>query len=146
VPSRRRTEDEAPEVGLVADPEEDGEDGVPEGFTVGDEEDLEDALDEDDEELEDEDEADGLEEGLDEADLADVDAVLAGAIAAPAVVEAPTTDSAAAVVLPADDDEDAIEGIRDDIEFVCTRCRLVKRTSQLAKGSRKKEPVCRSCA
>lgn len=150
--ARRRSEDESTEVGLVADPDAGTEDEVPEGFSVaGDDEDGEDELDEDDEldddEL-DEDELDDdavAEEGLDEDDLADVDAVLSGAAAAtttaPAVEAAPET-----VVLPSDDDEDEIEAIRGDIEFVCVRCRLVKRTAQLAKGARKKEPFCRSCA
>ncbi|MGA1774084.1 MAG: hypothetical protein ACO4BW_00445 [Nitriliruptoraceae bacterium] len=146
--ARRRSEEQGPEVGLVADPDGDAdEEVVPEGFSVaGDDEEDEDAL-EDEDELEDgvEDLDDELEDGLDEEDLADVDAVLAGATAAPgpgATDEEPPKPDA----LPADDDEDEIEGIRDDIEFICVRCRLVKRTSQLAKGARKKEPFCRSCA
>lgn len=147
--ARRRSEEEAPEVGLVADPDGETEDeGVPEGFTVEeDEEELdEDELEDGEEELDEDDES-ALEEGLEEEDLADVDAVLAGAGASPTPVAAPVDDDGPEIaVLPAEEDEDEVEGIRDDIEFVCVRCRLVKRTSQLAKGARKKEPFCRSCA
>ena len=147
--ARRREErqDDAPEVGLVADPDGDEEEGVPEGFSVAGDEDGDEDGDEElaeDDELEDDELED--DEGLDDDDLADVDAVLAGAVAVP-VPAAVAEDDAASAVLPADeDDEDTVEGIRDDIEFVCVRCRLVKRTSQLAKGARKKEPFCRSCA
>lgn len=150
---RRTSEDEAPEVGLVADPDAD-EDEVPEGFSVGgadgEEEDAEeegfDPEDEDEDGLEDEDLAEGLadEAGLEEDDLVDVAAVLAEASG---VATAPAARAGEDVATPAvldDDEDDEVEGIRAGIEFVCSRCRLVKRTSQLA--SKRGDPVCRSCA
>lgn len=151
---RRSAEDDAPEVGLVADPDVD-EDEVPEGFSVGgvDGEDADDAEDEDEEgfdpdedELEDDEAVEGLgdEAALEEEDLVDVAAVLAegGAAVDPVAPRAP--DDATVPVALDDDDEDEVEGIRAGIEFVCSRCRLVKRTSQLA--SKRGDPVCRSCA
>lgn len=149
---RRSAEDDAPEVGLVADPDAD-EDEVPEGFSVGgaDGEDADDAEDEegfepDEDELEDDDLAEGLgdDTALEEDDLVDVAAVLAegGVAVDPAAPRAP--DDAAVPVALDDEDDDEVEGIRAGIEFVCSRCRLVKRTSQLA--SKRGDPVCRSCA
>lgn len=140
---RPKSDDEVAEVGLVADVDDDEEE-LPEGFGVAtdgedepDEEDLED--DEDDEEDDVADVVDLVEAEEDEDVVPDVVAAVLGTV--PDVAE----ESPVVGVLE-DDDGEEVEGIRPGIDFVCTRCHLVKRNSQLHKRSPKDAPVCRSCA
>jgi hypothetical protein len=110
------------------DPDEDLDedlDGIPDGFVVdGDEDDAED-------------------DGDDDADVADDEDVPIAGKVAPVEVEDPDDfeeELAPVVRVPEEEDE---APARRSGEFVCTRCFLVKRDSQMAVKSRK---VCRDCA
>ena len=139
--SKRKTSDEdVPEVGLVPDPDDDE---MAEGFSIADAdgEVIEDEVEEDDEDVDDF-------EVDEDAIIEDVEAVIAEGDAAPAAVTvagAVVVAEDASVQIVSDDDDDEVEGIRPGIDFICGVCHLVKRTSQLAKRSKTKGPICRSC-
>jgi hypothetical protein len=145
---RPKSDEDVIEVGLVADPDEDEEGGLPEGFGV--------ATD-GDEDLEDEPEDEDLDEEDDEvADVVDLveaegeddeEAIVPDVVAAVLAGEPESAEDAVAVAgLIEDEDGDEVEGVRPGIDFVCDKCHLVKRRSQLAKRSTLKKPICRSCA
>jgi len=144
--SKRKTSDEdVAEVGLVPDPDDDE---MAEGFSIADAdgESLDDDIEDD--EAGDDEEVEGFEVDED-AIIEDVEAVIAqgddSAPAAVTVVGAVVVAEDASVQIVSDDDDDEVEGIRPGIDFICGSCHLVKRTSQLAKRSKTKGPICRSC-
>ena len=104
-------------------------DGLPDGFVVEGDDDADDGADDDDE---------------DESDDGPGVKVPSGAVTEAAVVAEDPDDfeeELAPVVRVPEEEDDA--PARRTGEFVCTRCYLVKRESQLAIRSRK---VCRDCA
>jgi hypothetical protein len=80
---------------------------------------------------------DGVEVDL---DTEDVDDETVGGVVLPDA--AFDDDEVAAVVVDIDDDDDEIEGVRDG-EFVCRRCYMAMRETQLADAERL---LCRDCA
>jgi hypothetical protein len=87
-------------------------------------------------------------EGEDEDDAVaavddeDVDEVVVAPVLAAEEAETDDFEEDLATVVAVPDEEDEVMGRRPG-EFVCTRCYLVKRDTQLAVRSRK---VCRDCA
>ena len=102
-------------------------DGIPDGFVVeGDDDD---------------DIVDDIVEGDDDDDDVDVGATIIDVVEVAAEDPDDFEEEIAPVVRVPDEEDDA--PARRSGEFVCTRCFMVKRDSQLAVRSRK---VCRDCA
>lgn len=117
------------ELGAAEDePDEDmDDDGIPDGFVVeGDDDD---------------DIVDDIVEGDEDDDDVDVGATIIDVVEVAAEDPDDFEEEIAPVVRVPDEEDDA--PARRSGEFVCTRCFMVKRDSQLAVRSRK---VCRDCA
>jgi hypothetical protein len=108
------------EIGVEDDLDEDLDDELPDGFVVEGEDVEDEAVVEDD-----------------EGSTVEVEVAVAAVVEDPDEFE----EELAAVVRVPDEEDDA--PARRAGEFICTRCFLVKRDSQLAVRSRK---VCRDCA
>lgn len=133
---------------MTTDPEElDPELDVELGGELGGDDDMDEDLDEDLDGfvVDGDDEDDATVDGDDGDDEDDADAGAGPAAGAPEAAAEDEPDGfeedMAPVVRVPDEEDDA--PARRDGEFVCTRCFLVKRESQLAIRSRK---VCRDCA
>ena len=108
----------------IDDEDDTDDDGLPDGFVVEGEDDVDDADDGDD------------------ADVETEPATTSPASAAEAPDDPDDFEEELAPVVRVPDEEDDAPTRRAG-EFICTRCFLVKRESQLAVRSRK---VCRDCA
>ena len=119
-----------PEVDVdLSDDLDDDEDAVPDGFVVEGEDDTDDGTDEDGADGADADEDGDVDEGSTRTVDGDDDP------------PDDFADDVAPVVRVPEEEDDA--PARQSGEFVCTRCFLVKKESQLAVRTRK---VCRDCA
>lgn len=108
-------------------------------------------LEDDDEDGEDDELEDGLDDDAEGDDPEDVLARLDGdtevdeeiaPVVLPDAAFDEDDDIATVVVDPDEDDEDDVEGVRDG-EFVCRRCHMAKRDTQLADPE---ALLCRDCA